>query len=57
MRSGTGGLVSLLPQTPPTGSAIYVLRPPGTELSRKVRALIDLLAAHIPPALKEAGAL
>ncbi len=52
-----GRLVSLLPQTPPTGSAIYVLRPPGTELSRKVRALIDLLAAHIPPALKEAGAL
>lgn len=52
-----GSLVNVLPKQPPMGGTIYALRPPGTELSRKVRVLIDLLVEKVPPLLAAADAL
>jgi len=49
-----GDLVRLLPDHPPTEDGVYALYPPGRNLSRKVRACLDHLAAAFadPPWLK-----
>lgn len=53
----SGALKAVLPQERLAESAIYAVWPPGGIQSRKVRALIDLLAERVPALLAAAGAL
>lgn len=41
----SGALVPLMTRFPPPPAGIYVIRPPGSQPTRKVRALTDLLIA------------
>lgn len=41
-----GQLLAVLPETPPTGDAIYAVYPPTRYVSRAVRALIDTMIKH-----------
>jgi len=51
-----GALVQVLPHCAMPEGGLYVLRPPGAAAPRKVRALIDFLAARFaPPAYWDAG--
>lgn len=52
-----GRLVRVLPDEVLEGGAVYAVWPPRPALSRKLRTLLDLMAARLPQHLAAAGAL
>jgi DNA-binding transcriptional LysR family regulator len=55
LREGT--LLRVLPNAVPESGAVYAVWPPGSTGSRKLRALLDLLAERLPRDLAASGAL